>query len=77
MSIGKTWYGIQAQERSDMSPQSRLVAGIVLVIVPTVEIGGASILSLLTATPPTPKTTLGKTSGERATPTQECGLFSL
>jgi hypothetical protein len=28
-----------------MSPQSRLVAGIVLIIVPTVEIGGASILS--------------------------------
>jgi hypothetical protein len=34
-----------------MSPQSRLVAGIVLVIVPTVEIGGASILSLLIADP--------------------------
>ena len=34
-----------------MSPQSRLVAGIVLIIVPTVEIGGASILSLLTADP--------------------------
>ena len=35
-----------------MSPQSRLVAGIVLIIVPTVEIGGASILSLLIADPP-------------------------
>jgi len=34
-----------------MSPQSRLIAGIVLVIVPTVEIGGASILSLLIADP--------------------------
>ena len=34
-----------------MSLQSRLVAGIVLVIVPTVEIGGASILSLLIADP--------------------------
>ena len=34
-----------------MSPQSRLVAGIVLIIVPTVEIGGASILSLLTGDP--------------------------
>jgi hypothetical protein len=34
-----------------MSPQSRLVAGIVLLIVPTVEIGGASILSLLIADP--------------------------
>jgi hypothetical protein len=34
-----------------MSPQSRLVAGIVLIIVPTVEIGGASILSLLIADP--------------------------
>jgi hypothetical protein len=32
-----------------MSPQSRLVAGIVLIIVPTVEIGGVSILSLLIA----------------------------
>jgi hypothetical protein len=37
--------------RSKMSPQSRLVAGIVLIIVPTVEIGGASILSLLIADP--------------------------
>jgi hypothetical protein len=34
-----------------MSPQSRLVAGIILIIVPTVEIGGASILSLLIADP--------------------------
>ena len=34
-----------------MSPQSRLVAGILLVLVPTVEIGGASILSLLIADP--------------------------
>src|SRR3712207_2002019 len=34
-----------------MSPQSRLVAGLVLIIVPTVEIGGASILSLLLADP--------------------------
>ena len=34
-----------------MSPQSRLMAGIVLIIVPTVEIGGASILSLLLADP--------------------------
>jgi len=34
-----------------MSPHSRLVAGIVLIIVPTVEIGGASILSLLIADP--------------------------
>src|SRR5215213_6957135 len=37
--------------RSKMSSQSRLVAGIVLIIVPTVEIGGASILSLLIADP--------------------------
>jgi hypothetical protein len=34
-----------------MSPQSRLVAGIVLILLPTVEIGGASILSLLIADP--------------------------
>ena len=29
-----------------MSPQSRLVAGILLILVPTVEIGEVSILSL-------------------------------
>jgi hypothetical protein len=34
-----------------MSPQSRLVAGLVVIIVPTVEIGGASILSLLLGDP--------------------------
>jgi hypothetical protein len=34
-----------------MSPQSRLVAGLVLIIVPTVEVGGASILSLLIGDP--------------------------
>ncbi len=34
-----------------MSPQSRLVAGILLILLPTVEIGGASILSLLIAEP--------------------------
>ena len=34
-----------------MSPQSRLVAGILLILLPTVEIGGASILSLLIADP--------------------------
>ena len=34
-----------------MSPQSRLVAGILLIALPTVEIGGASILSLLIGDP--------------------------
>lgn len=34
-----------------MGPQSRLKAGIVLILVPTVEIGGASILSLLVGDP--------------------------
>lgn len=34
-----------------MSPQSRLVAGIVLIVLPTVELGGASILSLLIGDP--------------------------
>jgi hypothetical protein len=34
-----------------MSPQSRLVAGILLILLPTVEIGGASILSLLIGDP--------------------------
>jgi len=34
-----------------MSSQSRLVAGIVLLVLPTVEFGGASILSLLTGDP--------------------------
>src|ERR687893_333064 len=39
-------------ERSEMSPQSRLVAGIVLIIVPTVEIGGGGNLSFLLSEPP-------------------------
>ena len=34
-----------------MSPQSRLVAGILLLLLPTVEFGGASILSLLVGDP--------------------------
>jgi hypothetical protein len=34
-----------------MSPQSRLVAGIILIALPTVEIGGASILTLLIGDP--------------------------
>ena len=34
-----------------MSPQSRLVAGILLLVLPTVEFGGASILSLLIGDP--------------------------
>lgn len=34
-----------------MSPQSRLVAGILLILLPTVEFGGASILSLLVGDP--------------------------
>jgi hypothetical protein len=34
-----------------MSPQSRLVAGILLILVPPVEIGGVSILSLLISDP--------------------------
>jgi len=42
---------MEAKEGIKMSPQSRLVAGLVLIIVPTVEIGGASILSLLLADP--------------------------
>jgi hypothetical protein len=34
-----------------MSPRSRLVAGILLLLLPTVEVGGASILSLLIGDP--------------------------
>ena len=34
-----------------MGPHSRLVAGILLIVLPTVELGGASILSLLIADP--------------------------
>ena len=34
-----------------MSPQSRLVAGILLLLLPTVEFGGASILSMLIGDP--------------------------
>ena len=39
------------EKESIMSSQSRLVAGILLLLLPTVEIGGASILSLLLADP--------------------------
>ena len=60
-----------------MSSQSRLVAGILLILVPTVEIGGTSILSLLISDPPTPRTTSVRTSGERVTPTRACGWCSL
>jgi len=34
-----------------MSSQSRLVAGILLILLPTVEFGGVSILSLLIGDP--------------------------
>jgi hypothetical protein len=34
-----------------MSPHSRLVAGILLIVLPTVEFGGASILSMLIGDP--------------------------
>jgi hypothetical protein len=34
-----------------MSPQTRLVAGILLILIPTVEFGGMSILSLLIGDP--------------------------
>ena len=34
-----------------MSTQSRLVPGILLILVPTVEIGGVAILSLLLGAP--------------------------
>ena len=34
-----------------MNPQSRLVAGILLIVLPTVEFGGASILSMLISDP--------------------------
>src|SRR3990170_4272340 len=46
MRIGK-----EAKERSNMSSQSRLVAGVLLILLPTVEFGGASILSLLIGDP--------------------------
>jgi hypothetical protein len=63
----------EAKERSDISPQSRLVAGLVLIIVPTVEIGKASILTLLVADPSYARTTSGRTSGEQDMPTRACG----
>ena len=61
-----------------MSSQSRLVAGILLIVLPTVEIGGASILSLLISDPQyTPRTSSGRTSGALATPTQAYGWSCL
>jgi hypothetical protein len=51
-----------------MSPQSRLVAGILLVLLPSVEIGGALASSrYLLVTLSTPRMTSVKTSGELAT----------
>lgn len=38
-------------EREGISARSRLVAGVLLLVLPTVEIGGASILSLLISDP--------------------------
>src|ERR687895_120823 len=46
MRIGK-----EAKKRGNMSSQSRLVAGVLLILLPTVEFGGASILSLLIGDP--------------------------
>lgn len=40
-----------SKPESDMTPQSRRLAGILLVILPTVIYGGVSILSLLTGNP--------------------------
>jgi hypothetical protein len=56
-----------------MSPQSRLVAGILLIVLHTVEIGGASILSLLIGDPQYAQNDLRQDSGVRATPTRACG----
>jgi hypothetical protein len=39
------------KEKSIMSSQSRLVAGVLLLLLPTVEFGGASLLSLLIGDP--------------------------
>ena len=50
------------------------MAGLVLIIVPTVKIGKASILTLLVADPSYARTTSGRTSGEQDMPTRACGL---
>ena len=43
-----------------MSPRSRLVPGILLILVPTAEIGGVSILSLLISDPQYAQNELGQ-----------------
>ena len=59
-----------------MSPQSRLVTGIVLIIVPTVEIGGASILSLLLADPQYGQNDLRQDLWRAGHAPRVCGLCS-
>jgi hypothetical protein len=53
-----------------VSPQSRLVAGVLLILMPAVVYGGASILSLLIGDPAYAQNASDKTSGGRDTPTQ-------
>ncbi|MGH7544116.1 MAG: hypothetical protein ACREK7_09260 [Gemmatimonadota bacterium] len=55
-----------------MSPESRRVAGILLILLPTVVIGGVSVLTLLVHDPAMPTTSFGRTCGGRGTPTRGC-----
>ena len=61
-----------------MSSQSRLVAGVLLILLPTVEFGGASILSLLIGDPEYTQNELRQDLWRApATPTRACGWCCL
>ena len=55
-----------------MSAQSGRVAGIVLIVLPTVVLGGVSVLSLLIGDPGYRDNPLGRTCGAPATRTPAC-----
>lgn len=55
-----------------MSSESRLVAGILLILLPTVVYGGTSILSLLVNDPGYAENQLRRICGAPATPTRAC-----
>ncbi len=60
-----------------MSSQYRLVAGILLILLPTVEFGGGSLLSLLVADPQYTQNELRQDLWRAGPPTRACGWCCL
>ena len=60
-----------------MSSQSRLVAGVLLILLPTVEFGGASILSLLIGDPEYAQNQLRQDLWRAGHAPRACGSFCL